>query len=268
MFSFTRAFGLSLGFLMMSSSFAAGAGPKQAAPAPVILAAGSLTQAMNELIEAYAKQGGAHFSAQYGPSGKLRQEIEQGKKVDVFASASTDHTEALAAQQILGASRVFTRNDLCLLARPELKLTPSNFLDVISRRHVRLASSTPVSDPMGDYTWQFFRKADRQQPGLYRILDAKALKLSGAAAPALGARPPYVTAFAENRADAYIMYCTNAVSTRQVLPELVSLRIPDALNVSSTYGIAAHPHSVEGERFVNFVLQPAGQAILKKYGFQ
>lgn len=235
---------------------------------PVLMAAGSLTQAMNEMMAAYATQGGTRFTAQYGPSGKLRQEIEAGKKVDVFASASTDHTEALAAKNLLGPSHVFTHNDLCVAARPELKLGAANLLAALSHADVRLATSTPVSDPMGDYTWQFFKNAERAKPGLYQVFDAKALKLSGAAAPSPGAKTPYVTAFEDDKVDAYIMYCTNAVATRKVMPQLEIVHIPQALNVRSDYGIAAHPDSEQGRRFIDFVLSSSGQGILKSYGFK
>lgn len=246
----------------------ASADAQNASSHPLLLAAGSLTQAMNEMNAAYEAQGGAKFDAQYGPSGKLPNEIEAGKKVDVFASASTDHIEALAAGKLLGESRLFTHNDLCVLSRPELGLDASNLLANLSSPQARLVTSTPVSDPMGDYTWQFFRKADLKQPGLYRAFDTKALKLSGTAAVPPGAKPPYATAFENDKADAYIMYRTNAVSTKKAVPQLVILRIPDELNVRSAYGIAARPDSAEGQRFVDFVMQAAGQAILKKYGFQ
>ncbi len=241
---------------------------QQAASQPQLAAAGSLNQAMKDIMAAYEAQGGTRFAAEFGPSGKLRKDIEAGKKVDVFASASTEHTEALAKQKLLGPSRLLTHNDLCVIAQPSLGLKENNLLEVLSRPQVRVATSTPVSDPMGDYTWQFFKNADKQQPGLYATFDAKALKLSGAAAPAPGAKPPYITAFEDNKADAYIMYCTNAVSTKKAVPQLDIVRIPDELNVRSAYGIAARTDSAEGQRFVEFVMQDAGQAILKQYGFQ
>lgn len=234
---------------------------------PVLMAAGSLRQAMDEILAAYQAQGGAQFVAQYGPSGRLREEIEAGRTVDVFASASFEHADALSRQKKLRASYVFAHNDLCVVAQPEIQLHEANLLQVLGQPTVRLATSTPVADPMGDYTWEFFRNADKSQPGLYRILDAKALKLSGAAAPEPGSRPPYVSAFEQNKADAYVMYCTNAVLTKNALPQLTVVRIPDRLNVRSAYGIAARPGSVEGERLVRFVLDPVGQRILKKYGF-
>jgi molybdate transport system substrate-binding protein len=267
MFKFIQRFILAKVFLM-AFSHSAIAQDNSPVTQPILLAAGSLTQAMNEMIAAHAAQGGARFIAQYGPSGKLRQDIEAGWKADVFASASTDHTDALAAKKLLGDARVFTHNDLCVVSRPELGLSETNLLDELSRGDVRLATSTPVSDPMGDYTWQFFKQADRKTPGLYQTFNDKALKLSGVSAPPPGAKPPYVTAFEENKTDAYIMYCTNAVSTKKAVPQLAMVRIPQELNVRSEYGIAARHDSEQGRRFVEFVLSPAGQEILKKYGFQ
>lgn len=240
-----------------------GASPSE----PVLLAAGSLRAAMGELLAAYRAGGGAQFSAVYGPSGKLRKDIESGRAVDVFASAATEHTAALARQGLLGEPAVFTHNALCVVSRPELKLRAGNLLGELGKPTLRLATSTPGSDPMGDYTWQFFRKADQRQPGLYAILDAKALRLSGTAELAPDSTLPYVAAFEQDKADAYVMYCTNAVLTKQAVPRLEILRIPDALNVRSSYGIAARSGSAEGERLLGFVLGPAGQAILRQHGF-
>ena len=52
-----------------------------------------------------------------------------------------------------------------------------------------------------------------------------------------------------------------------ILEEAGHPRIPDALNVRSSYGIGARPESVFGQRFVDFVMSEQGQAILKAYGF-
>lgn len=240
---------------------------KAGAGAPVLLAAGSLRQAFGDILAAWQAAGGARFEVQYGPSGKLRQEIEGGRQVDLFASAASEHTQALARDGLLGESRVFAYNDLCVVSTPQAGLRADNLLDALRAPGLRLATSTPVSDPMGDYTWQFFRKADGRQPGLYAVLDAKALKLSGAAKLDPNSTLPYIAAFEQDRADAYIMYCTNAVPVTQALPRLRVLRIPDSLNVRSSYGIAARKGSEEGERLLRFVLGKTGQDILHKHGF-
>lgn len=251
------------------AALAQDASPVRAAVgAPVLLAAGSLRPAFGEILAAWRAAGGADFAVQYGPSGKLRKEIEGGRAVDLFASASPEHTEALARQGLLGESRVFARNALCVVSTPEIGLRADKLLDTLARPSLRLATSTPGSDPMGDYTWQFFRKADAQQPGLYAVFEAKALKLSGAAHLDPNSTLPYIAAFRDDQADAYIMYCTNAVVVRDALPRLEMLRIPDSLNVPSSYGIAARKGSIEGERLLRFVLGAPAQDILRKHGFQ
>jgi len=183
---------------------------------PLILAAGSLHLAMDEITLAHQAQGGATFKTKYGP---------------------------------------------------ELNLSADNMLQVLSRPSVRVATSTPVSDPMGDYTWQFFKNADRKHAGFYQMLDAKARKLSGASVPATGERLPYITAFEDDKADAYMLYCTNAMITKKALPYLNVVRISDELNVRSDYGIAADLHWAVGKNFVRFIMQAPAQNILKKHGF-
>ena len=232
-----------------------------------VLAAGSLREALNEIRSNYEKASNAKVTTSYGPSGKLRSQIESGRPMDVFASASMEHTDKLLNMKMLDESRAFASNDLCVVSRAGLNLTEENLLSVLSDAKVRLATSTPVSDPMGDYTWQFFRKADSVKPGTYQALDAKALKLSGAAAPMPGEKLPYVTAFEDNKADVYVMYCTNAVSTKASVPSVGIFRIPDSLNVRSAYGIGANPTSDEGKKFVRYVAGPEGQAVFRKYGF-
>lgn len=92
------------------------------APSPsaevVVLAAGSLRDALTDLRQAYEKKAGERIALSYGPSGKLREEIEAGRRADAFAWASPDHTNALVDKKLLSASTVFARNDLCIVARP------------------------------------------------------------------------------------------------------------------------------------------------------
>jgi len=242
--------------------------PQSTASGPMqLLAAGSLRDAMNAMKQLFEQESGVSVNAAYGPSGKLRGDIEGGRRMDVFASASIEHTNILADKGLLASSLLFTHNELCVASTPAAGVTESNLLEALAQPALRLATSTPVSDPMGDYTWQFFKKADQAKAGLYGIFDNKAMKLSGATTPAPGEKLPYVTAFEADKADAYIMYCTNAMMTKQSVKDLVIIRIPDALNVRSNYGIGAHPDSTHGQRFVDLVMSERGQAILKQYGF-
>jgi len=96
-----------------------------------VLAAGSLREVMKELGDSFQKETRKGIDASFGPSGKLRSEIEAGCKLDVFASASIEHTDTLAAKKLLSDSAVFAYNDFCVVARPELGMTEPNLVDVL-----------------------------------------------------------------------------------------------------------------------------------------
>src|SRR5258706_590373 len=130
-----------------------------------IFAAGSLRQALNDIIGAYQQSGGQRFVATYGPSGKLRQEIEQGNVPEVFASASIEHTEVLFKAGRLRSNLVLTRNQLCLMAAPGIALSSDKLVDIILDPALKLGTSTPKADPSGDYAWELFRNIDKLRAG-------------------------------------------------------------------------------------------------------
>jgi ABC-type molybdate transport system substrate-binding protein len=69
------------------------------------------------------------------------------------------------------------------------------------------------------------------------------------------------------RADVFITYCTNAVAARQEVPALQVLAVPEAINVSARYGLAVLRNAAPAaQRFVDFVLGPAGQQRLAAVG--
>lgn len=57
----------------------------------------------------------------------------------------------------------FVYNDLYAVSTTALDQTEANVVDTLLKPNVRLTTSTPVSDPMDDYTWQLFRNADKAQ---------------------------------------------------------------------------------------------------------
>ena len=82
-----------------------------------LLAAGSLKNAMDEIGQAFQRETGVGVNGSFGPSGKLRKEIEAGRNMDVFASASIEHTDALLEKKLVAQSVVFAHNDLCVVSR-------------------------------------------------------------------------------------------------------------------------------------------------------
>lgn len=238
-------------------------------PSLSLYAAGSLRLAFDDIIALHAARTGTRFVPTYGPSGKLREEIEKGSMPAVFASAAPQHTEALVKAGKLRESTVFTHNSLCLMAAPGVALRQEALIEMLLDPGLRLGTSTPGADPAGDYTWELFRNIDRARRGSYARLDAKALKLTGADVVRDEKDSPYVRVFQEKRADLFITYCTGAVATAKAVPGLSWARFGPDVNVAAAYAIGATEAGGKvAEEFVSLVLSPDGQAILERYGFK
>jgi hypothetical protein len=114
-----------------------------------IYAAGSLTGAFTDMIKVFGAPEGDVAAPTFGPSGVLREKIEHGDPVDVFASADMDQPRKLSGERGGRPVVMFTFNRLCALARTTLGITPDNMLDRLLDQKVRLATSTPGADPGG-----------------------------------------------------------------------------------------------------------------------
>jgi len=234
-----------------------------------IYAAGSLTGALTEMAKAFPADAGALATPYFGPSGVLREKIEHGDRVDVFASADMDQPRTLA-QSRPGASVVmFTRNRLCALARTKLGLTPDNLLDRLLDPSVRLATSTPRADPGGDYAWAVFARAEALHPGAEAILQKKAMQLVGGpnSVPLVPGRGAVQGIFLTDSADVMLGYCSSGLPVIREIEGLVNVPLPPSLTVGPAYGLIVLSEQPLAARFALFVLSERGQAILRQYGF-
>lgn len=250
--------------------------PVAAAPAEAplaVYAAGSLRAALTDLAKAWERESGQRVALTFGASGLLKERIEAGEAAQVFASANMNHPEALQQAGRAEGVRPFARNALCVLASARFTLAGRTLPQRLLDAEVRLATSTPKADPAGDYAWEMFDRVESSgaaPAGSAAALKAKALQLAGGPTspqPPAG-RSLYAWLMAQDRADAFVTYCTNAAQARQELPALQVLPVPEALNVSALYGVATvKPTAAPAKRFVDFMLGPAGQQLLRGHGF-
>lgn len=233
-------------------------------------AAGSLKAAMTDIADAFSRAHGVSVERTFGPSGLLRKRIEEGEAAEVFASANMRHPMALAAAGRAAPVALFARNRLCALAQPELAIETTSVLDALLDPDVRVGTSTPKADPSGDYAWALFDKAGALRAGADETLKAKALQLTGgpdSATPPEG-RNPYGWVMSEKRADVFLTYCTNAQLAAEDAPGLQIVALPDALAVGAEYGLTVIEGAPEQAwRLAFFILSPAGQRVLRSYGF-
>ncbi|HEY2533660.1 MAG TPA: substrate-binding domain-containing protein [Xanthobacteraceae bacterium] len=86
---------------------------------------------------------------------------------------------------------------------------------------VKLGTSTPKADPLGDYTWAMFAKADRTMPRSRATLKAKARRLIGSpGSPPLpvSVKNVYAWHLREGHADVFIEYCSAGADFKKDMP--------------------------------------------------
>ena len=235
-----------------------------------VTGAGSLGEVMPDLLRHFAAAGDTIAPPEFGPSGLMRQKIEAGADVDLFASADMEQARRLAAGHPERLVINFTRNRLCAVARPAVGLSTDNMLDRLLDPKVRLATSTPGADPGGDYAWAVFARAEAVHAGARATLEAKAMPLFGG-----GPKTPLLVPgqgaiqgiFLANRADVAFTYCSGAPAVARDVPGLAVVALPADISVGPAYGMVllnAKPLTV---RFAAFIMSEQGQSILKAHGF-
>jgi len=244
--------------------------PAAAAEIVQLHAAGSLREALDDIIGAFTAASGDRVEAKYGASGTLKDEIAGGARTEIFASANMAHPEALARMKRAAPAVLFARNRLCALVRPGLAVTSETLLDRMLDPAVRLGTSTPKADPSGDYAWEVFRKAEAIRPGAYQQLDKKALQLTGG--PTSPAPPPgrtiYGALIAQGAADIFLSYCTSALTAQRETPGAQVVALPDTLAMGADYGLTVMADaSPAAYRLALFILSTDGQHILASHGF-
>jgi molybdate transport system substrate-binding protein len=236
----------------------------------VLYGAGSLREVMTQIASDYQAVRGTHVRTDFGPSGLMRERIQRGEKVDVFASADLGHPLQLQQEGRATIVVMFTRNTLCAVALPRLELTSGNFLDKLLDPGVKLGTSTPKADPAGDYTWAMFRLADRRRQGSFAILDKKAQQIVGGTLPhASGSNAdPAITALRDGVVDVHISYCTSARLRMSQVPDLQLIEIPEPLRVGPEYGLAlVRGANAAAAYLMLYILSLDGQATLRRFGF-
>jgi molybdate transport system substrate-binding protein len=236
-----------------------------------VMAAGSLRAAVTDLLHRFPLQSDTVGPPEFGASGLVRQKIENGAAVDVFASADMEQPRQLAVGHPERLVFLFARNSLCALSRSNLGLNQANLLDRLLDPAVRIATSTPGSDPLGTYSWEVFARADVLKPGARATLEAKAKKLVGGGEktpPPVPGKGAVEGIFLSDQADVMLIYCSAVPALQSEMPSLTSIKLPSALAVEPADGMVILDSKPVALRFVAFVMSEEGQATLRSHGFE
>jgi ABC-type molybdate transport system substrate-binding protein len=246
------------------------AAPSVSAAEIRVMAAGSLKDAFTAIFADYTKRYGGGFAPVFGPSGGLRERLQKGEAFDIFASAALPHAQTLTEAGISGPSVLFARNALCILAEADRGIDGGNLIETLLRPDIRLGTSTPVSDPAGDYTWEMFHRIDTGRPGAFETLSKKAQQIFGGPATTapVNGRPQPLAALEDHQIDLLVYYCSGAKQIVHDSSKYKSIALPPELSVGPEYGLTVSRKAQPGAAdFAMYLMSPHGQASLKAFGF-
>ncbi len=226
----------------------------QARPAELTVSAAShLAFAFQELGGQFEEATGVAVRYNFGATGVLARQVEQGAPVDVFAAAHIALLEPLAARGLLlpDTVAVYGEGRLVLWQPAEAPVRVASLEDLARPEVRRVAIANPEYAPYG----QAAREA-LQAAGLWERLGPKLV---------IGANVRQALHFARTgNADVALVALSLAVGAGgrwvPVPPEFYTPLKP-ALAV-----VAASPRQEIARDFVRFVVGPRGRELLRRYG--
>lgn len=229
-----------------------------------VFAAASLTDAFEEIATVFeAANPGVEITFNFAGSQQLAAQINEGAPADVFASANRSQMDVAieGSRVISGTPQTFVRNRLVVITPADNPAGITSLRD-LTKPGLRLILADKAV-PVGQYSLDFLSKASALPE--YTASYSPTV-LANVVSYEENVRS-VLTKVALGEGDAGIVYTTDAVLDAANIQQIA---IPDELNTIASYPIAPiadSPNSALAQAFVEFVLAPAGQQILAKYGF-
>lgn len=221
-----------------------------------ISAAASLKEAMADLEAAYtSKNPEVSFVINYGSSGSLQQQIEQGAPCDLFISAGEKQMTALEEEGLLldGTNKDLVKNSLVLVTSNDSKISSIDSLnsDAVSK----IALGEPSSVPAGKYADETLTSLAIKDSLNNKLVFAKDVK-------------EVLAWTASGNADAGFVYLSDALSSDGVkIVETIS----EEYHSPITYPVAIIKDSDDidaAKAFEDFLFTDEAQEIFEKYGYK
>ena len=230
------------------------------APPPrriTLSAAASLQDVLTPIaVQFQAAYPSIRLESNFGSSGALQQQIEQGAPVDLFLSAATPQMDALEAKDLIHPE---TRQDvignrLVLIAPESSPLAVQTLADLKTAPLKHFSVGEFRSVPAGQYAKQTFERLN-----LLNSLQTQFV-FGNNVRSVLGA-------VASGHAELGIVYATDALLSDQVK---VLLTVPEDLHSAIRYPVAILKKSSEyaaSQEFIDFLQTDAVQQIFADFGF-
>jgi molybdate transport system substrate-binding protein len=232
-------------------------GSKAAQTELLVSAAASLTDALNEVVENYtAANPHMKITVNYGASGALQSQIENGAPADIFFSAAAKQMNALNDAGLMVSDSIVTllKNEIVLVVPKTSALTLSSFEDAAGDTVKSIALGDTASVPAGQYAQETFTAL-----GVWDAVNAKAV---------FGSDVKQVLSWvAAGDADCGVVYSTDAAADRNVKAVATA---PAGTHKDIAYPVGIVKASTQQEAaagFLSYLQSDEGLAIFSKYGF-
>lgn len=221
-----------------------------------VSAAISLKDALDQIEHLYeARYPGTKVVFNYGGSGTLQRQIEQGAPVDVFFSAAEKQMNDLAAQGLVASDtrRHIVANTLVLIT-PVSSTMVKGFDDLPRLQVSAIALGEPGTVPAGMYAQQTL-----QHMGLFAAVEKKIVYTKDVRA--------VLTYVETGDADAGFVYRTDALTSKKV--RLVDTAPADSHDpiVYPAAVLKNSKNATAAQQFVDFLQGPEARVVFEKYGF-
>ena len=227
-----------------------------------VYAAASLTAAFKDIAAAYqASHAGVTVTLSFDSSATLETQIEQGAPADVLASADTTNPKKLVDKGLAAGAPVnFAGNVLTIIVPGSGTQTVTTPMD-LGKSGVKVVAAGDAV-PITKYANQLVANLAKLPGYPPDFVDAYTKNIASKEDNVKG----IVTKIELGEGDGGVVYVTDAKASTKVK----TVDVPAEANVPATYAqvaVKASKNLAGANDFMGFVISPAGQAILAKYGF-
>jgi molybdate transport system substrate-binding protein len=220
-------------------------------------AAISLQKPLTELARSYQdRHPGAKISFNFGASGSLQRQIEQGAPVDLYMSAATKQMDDLEKKSLIlkETRQDLVINKLVLVVPVHSANRVRSFADLTDPTVSTISMGEPETVPAGMYALEALKAL-----GIWEQVKGKTV---------LGKDVRTVLTYVETgNVEAGIVYATDAAVSSKVK---IVAEVPQASYQPILYPAAVLKQSKNGllaSDFLRFLSGPEAQIVFEKYGF-
>lgn len=222
----------------------------------LISAAASLTDCMNELKGIFMeKNPSVTVTANYGSSGALQKQIEQGAPADLFFSAGVKQMNALKDKGLMkdDSIRDILENKVVLIV-PKNGLRLASLDDLKKSEVEKIGVGEPGSVPVGQYTEEAFRNLKLTDALKDKLVYAKDVR--------------EVLSWVETgNVQAGLVYATDAMISKDVV---TCCAAPEGSHKKVVYPVGVlkdTKHPEEAALFEDFLFSEKAAEVFASYGF-